>query len=71
MIIQTTHLNNGMTTHTFVKIGTVVYCHSDNGREQAIFPAKFVGEKYSISSWSEIEDYRIAKKVYKIVESET
>ena len=37
MILQTTHLNNGNTTHTFVKVGQRYLCHSNNGREIMVF----------------------------------
>ena len=56
MILQTTYLNNGRTTHTFVKVGQRVLCHSNNGRETLVFPAKYTGEKYEISEWSEVDD---------------
>ena len=68
MILQTTHLNNGRTTHTFVQVGQIVLCHSNNGREVLVFPAKHTGTKYEISEWSEIEDFGLIDKVQDIVD---
>jgi len=68
MILQTTHLNNGGTTHTFVRVGQSVLCHSNNGRETLVFPAKFSGAKYEISKWSELEDFGLINKVQDIVD---
>ena len=68
MIVQTSHLNGGMTTHTFVTIGMTTYCHSNNGRETLVFPARMRNGGYEIAEFSEILDTNLVNKINKIVE---
>ena len=67
MIIHTNQLNNGATTHTYVMLGSKIYCHSNNGRECLVFPAKRTSIGYEIAEYSEILDFALADRIDSIV----
>tara|TARA_B100001093_G_C26223621_1_gene757182 strand:- start:12 stop:221 length:210 start_codon:yes stop_codon:yes gene_type:complete len=68
MVVQKSQINNGMTTHTFVTIGMKTYCHSNNGVETLVFPARMKNDGYEIADFSEILDNNLVSKINKIVE---
>ena len=66
MILQKKYFTNA--TQTFVQINGRIYCHSNNGSECLVFPAKHNGIECKIDSWNEILDQEIIDRVMKIVE---